>query len=465
MTSSVSSATGADAIPGDALLGDAAPGNTVVEAAASGSTVPAGPVRGSRAVELAEFLTESLIVIGADLTVKATFGPPGGLLGYGERVGTNLLAHVHPDDLPAALDWTAQCMGSAPGSTVSAVVRLRHADGTVRRCDMTLINLLHHPRYQGLVLRSHLVGPALPPERTAATEFEALFDSLSDAVPAAILVLDLQGRTVFANHAATALLGVALGQLRLGGLGALCRPDSRSRFEEAVADLARRAGRRRLTLELCAEHRAGIPLTVEAVLVARGPTGIARRTPEAAPKRSMSPEPGTGGALVVVLTDVTEQVLREQHLRSLAERDPLTGLVNRTVVERELRRRLRAEASRPTLVFCDLDGFKAVNDRFGHGVGDKVLVAVGQGLRRAAGPSDVVARIGGDEFVVVAMDGGGSGLTERIVTQVAGALAPMAEAQTVTISVGVAVARPGDTVLSLIDRADAAMYARKRSLL
>src|SRR5438093_3775492 len=84
----------------------------------------------------------------------------------------------------------------------------------------------------------------------------------------------------------------------------------------------------------------------------------------------------------------------------LAERDPLTGLANRRAFDRELRQ-LSASGAPGALVVIDLDGFKQVNDRFGHQRGDAVLRDVGRELRRRVRAGDVVARLGGDEFAVV----------------------------------------------------------------
>ena len=96
-----------------------------------------------------------------------------------------------------------------------------------------------------------------------------------------------------------------------------------------------------------------------------------------------------------------EQRARETDLRHQTRRDPLTGLANRVLLQERLEDLLAAEAPL-SVIFCDLDNFKLINDTHGHGVGDKVLRAVGERLTRRLAAADVVARIGGDEFVVVA---------------------------------------------------------------
>src|SRR6266511_361249 len=100
--------------------------------------------------------------------------------------------------------------------------------------------------------------------------------------------------------------------------------------------------------------------------------------------------------------DVTEQRRNHEHLLQLATTDPLTGLVNRTTFQNTLCIALDRDDGRgAALLFCDLDGFKAVNDSLGHAAGDELLIAVAKRLRRQVRRHDVVARLGGDEFVVL----------------------------------------------------------------
>jgi diguanylate cyclase (GGDEF)-like protein len=121
---------------------------------------------------------------------------------------------------------------------------------------------------------------------------------------------------------------------------------------------------------------------------------------------------GAPDGLVVSLSDVTEderrRVQTEQRIKLLehqAAHDPLTGLANRPHLIRHLKQAVRMEEASGrdvSLLFVDIDDFKAVNDRYGHDGGDAILVEIGRRLSQATRGDDLVARLGGDEFVIVA---------------------------------------------------------------
>jgi len=165
--------------------------------------------------------------------------------------------------------------------------------------------------------------------------------------------------------------------------------------------------------------------------------------------------------------------LRQQRdeMRQLADTDALTGLPNRRHGLHLLTRHLaRANAEQQALAigFLDIDLFKDINDRFGHDVGDQVLVAVARGLRGAVRVQDDVIRMGGEEFLVLlpgASHGAALERLENVRLQMAGVAAPLGIAGlAVTVSIGLAVLRPGrDDLAGLLRRADHAMYGAKRA--
>ncbi|TQS43512.1 GGDEF domain-containing protein [Cryptosporangium phraense] len=162
---------------------------------------------------------------------------------------------------------------------------------------------------------------------------------------------------------------------------------------------------------------------------------------------------------------VAELRQREEELEHRAYHDALTELPNRALFHSRVEDAIAAHDGNVTVLYVDLDGFKAVNDRYGHGVGDALLVLVADKLRTCAGSARQVARLGGDEFAVLLPattdPADGTALASRIVSSI-GAISDV-DGYPVTIgaSVGVAVNQSDGRVGELLRAADLAMYAAK----
>ncbi len=183
---------------------------------------------------------------------------------------------------------------------------------------------------------------------------------------------------------------------------------------------------------------------------------------------------GADAALIRANEDLSGQVallrLRILELEHAADTDPLVPVYNRRAFMREISRAQNVMARYDmlsTVVFFDLDGFKSINDRFGHGVGDDLLKLIGVVLQEGVRDCDMVARIGGDEFGILlfktdikAARAKAQALACRIAEQ-------KVEMPTGDISVGaswgVSPCEPGDTVEQVLDRADRAMFMSKRT--
>ncbi|MEU4241501.1 diguanylate cyclase [Actinoplanes sp. NPDC026619] len=154
----------------------------------------------------------------------------------------------------------------------------------------------------------------------------------------------------------------------------------------------------------------------------------------------------------------------ERALRRLATSDPLTGLPNRAACVDRIDQELRSGEDGLAVLFCDLDGFKPVNDRLGHAAGDDLLIAVAEHLHAGLRGVDLVSRFGGDEFVVVCRGPGAvEAITDRIRDLAARELTAAGEQVRIGVSVGVAQALPGDGTDDVLTRADLAMYRAKKS--
>lgn len=184
---------------------------------------------------------------------------------------------------------------------------------------------------------------------------------------------------------------------------------------------------------------------------------------------------GVAVKMMGVVRDITEEKAWANQLQSLALNDALTGLPNRVVLEQRLARALevaRDTNTRVVLAFLDLNDFKAINDRKGHAFGDQVLVFTASRLKQMLRAADTVARIGGDEFVLL-LEGfaPGVGLEQEVQLICSNVLESLAfpmiisgELLQVGTSLGVAIypdhASSMDTLIHL---ADLAMYEAKRS--
>jgi diguanylate cyclase (GGDEF)-like protein/PAS domain S-box-containing protein len=172
---------------------------------------------------------------------------------------------------------------------------------------------------------------------------------------------------------------------------------------------------------------------------------------------------------VVGLRDVTERTHLEARLRHQAFHDHLTGLANRALLEDRLGQALRRaerDGGVVGVVFCDLDDFKDVNDTLGHDVGDELLVAVADRIAGELRATDTLARVGGDEFLLLLDRLGGTEEAETIARRVLAALGrPLrlaGEEHVVRASLGVTVGGCGTDARGLLRDADTAMYAAKR---
>lgn len=191
---------------------------------------------------------------------------------------------------------------------------------------------------------------------------------------------------------------------------------------------------------------------------------------------ALTDDHGHVASIMSLVQDVSERVQIVQQMRELAEHDSLTGLLNRSAFRLQMERGLRRARNTQELVallFIDLDGFKQVNDTLGHGAGDEVLREVARRITRSVRAADIVARIGGDEFVVLLETPATSGIADDVSGRILALLSEpyafdglsnAAAMPQVGASIGVALYTPQEShVDSLFKRADAAMYDAKRA--
>ncbi|MGS0891259.1 diguanylate cyclase domain-containing protein [Burkholderia stagnalis] len=175
------------------------------------------------------------------------------------------------------------------------------------------------------------------------------------------------------------------------------------------------------------------------------------------------------GNAVIIVEDVTARRRTEQHIRHLARHDALTGMPNRHELHTELLRMLARRPRQPdhalAVMYLDLDGFKAINDRFGHQAGDEVLTQVAGRLGKTLQHGELAARVGGDEFVVAVDDTSMQAcsiLAARIIRQISAPYTlSFGERVGLGISIGIALDDGHGSPDELIRQADSALYDAK----
>ncbi len=178
---------------------------------------------------------------------------------------------------------------------------------------------------------------------------------------------------------------------------------------------------------------------------------------------------GQPSGLIFVVRDVSERKKTEEHIRHMAQHDPLTGLPNRALFSDRLQRSIANAVRDKTglaLMFIDLDKFKPVNDTYGHGVGDLLLQDVAQRMLQCLRDSDTVARIGGDEFVVLLRGSSAIPETLAVAEKIRKGLERpfLIDGHVLQISGSIGVARfpeHGQDDITLAKNADLAMYRAK----
>jgi diguanylate cyclase (GGDEF)-like protein/PAS domain S-box-containing protein len=366
------------------------------------------------------------------------------MLGYGpdELIGTSTFELVHPVDQVGALEGFASTMSSPDSRADPLLIRLRHADGSWLQTEIIGTNHLHDPDVAGLTLTIRNVSASMRTD-DALRSSEEHYRLIVELAREGIAVLDPNGIITFANRALADLLGATVTELEgrslFGFVDASDASGARSRVT-AGADAARSDDDLRLS-----------PLD--------GRTVWARIRSSALREHG-----GTYRGAIVFVNDVTERRALEQLLAEEARRDPLTGVANRKELFEVLSPILEQGALTAAL-YVDLDGFKEVNDAFGHTVGDELLCNVAARIRGAIRSIDTVARVGGDEFVVICRELDSTDEAIAIGHRIREGLTRQFGLSVATVmidsSIGIAFGRAPDAD-RLLTRADEALYRAKR---
>jgi diguanylate cyclase (GGDEF)-like protein/PAS domain S-box-containing protein len=373
--------------------------------------------------------TDLAVVVAADTSLMWVSPSAAEIAGYlpEEVLGRVGMEFVHPDDLAAVQDYVAEVVAT-PGRHRPIEFRLVAKSGEAVWVEERMTNLLADPQVNGLVAylrditdRRRLLDALEVSER----RYRAIVDTADEG----IAIIDDSGTIVFANPR----LAELVGRPAVVGTSVLDHVDA-----DDVTLATSRIGRARKAterLQVRLRHASGRIIYGGVVLM------------------PFEDDAEGNATSLVMIRDDTASHEYQRELQHAALHDTLTGLPNRTLLMEHLSR-VRA-VLRPglqaTLLLLDLDQFTAINQSLGADESDQLLVAVGSRLLQAAGPEDLVARVGGDEFAVVRLSATTETQAEAYARQLLAVLAQplpvQGETLTLTASIGAALTddRDADT--------------------
>ena len=413
-----------------------------------------------------ENVSELVVIIDAEGRMsESTTGTM--VLGYPEGFGAgrNILHFVHPDDRDRVLRILLDKLGQ-PGFTEPIEVRLRHLDGTWRHCEAIGNNQLADPVVQGAIITIRDItdrkqAEVLLARQSLVLEMVARAEPVETVLEALVRMIEEQADRA---RAAIVRFGPSGGPAKVV---APALPDGWTIGAELATSVAQAGW-------VTFDDRAGAvdaPAFGWSSPVADGTTGrklgavllfpAERRFPLAR-ERQMVELAGSLASIAI------ERLQALEELAFRASHDPLTALPTRAVFQEHLRGMLAGRRSDDRVVavfFIDLDRFKDVNDGIGHDRGDQVLRTIAHRLDSSLRAGDVVARFGGDEFVVLAMVEGPEHarmVADRLLDEIAHPVAIGGHTVEVSASVGIALPSNGQDGDALVRDADVAMYRAKQ---
>jgi diguanylate cyclase (GGDEF)-like protein/PAS domain S-box-containing protein len=403
---------------------------------------------GNRATAMLDGLRDAVIVLDADLNIVWVNRASGSLVGRSpaEMIGRSAAAFIHPDDLATTLNALLRVKEGL--ETYRVNVRILRPDGTYESVDVTGVDQSDHPLIGGVVMSARsadIQGEMELSVERASRMADAIVNGLHDGIVAvdqfgAITMVNDITRSMFGLEQDTPPALFRLTEFRVidgDGTPVDLELDPRLTFDTSFE-----LGLRVDNSELDERH-----LTVN--------------------RQTILNSDGERLGSILVFHDVTAIKEAAASLRHQALHDQLTGLPNRRQLEERLADLESSDSSISVAAcFIDLDGFKLINDNYGHGIGDEMIKIAAQRLEQVLRRSDLLIRQGGDEFVALQLGTTDAVEVLAVADRLRAALGHPFHIEghrfDLTASVGVAITTStGVDVDLLLRRADIALYAAK----
>lgn len=397
-------------------------------------------------IELLDQLPDPVLVLDGDARLRWANQAATEALGWqlSEWAGRPVTLLVHPDDAAVAVGALGTIQAKDLGTPIE--LRVQTADERWCRVEVRGRSAVQVGGVHGIVL---VLRDITDRRRWELARGDGqVLASLIDAIPVIVVHADPDGFITTVTPAQVRTLGHDLEAVEHRPFIELVLSEDRELVADALREAAAAPVTRHLEARLMRVDGIGVPHALTVVGLVNDPVVA---------------------GLVVTAQDITALVEARSRFRYLATHDELTGLANRAALLDRLDQ-LLGDGAEVAVVFVDLDGFKAVNDGYGHQAGDVVLVALARRLASAAAGALLTARLGGDEFVTVYC---GSNALERAAVAVrdiaAALIAPVALPSHAVVSVSATFGVAGTsreravTANDLLGDADRSMYAAKRA--